>query len=134
MIFPSCPTAGHWITVLEIIPAFSLYRGLYELGQYAIRASATGYPGMRWGDLNDRNNGMKDVLIIIVLEWLVLLPIAYYFDHASSAGHKSSPLSMIKCVLNKKATSRRINANAIVNEDIHVELEMIDIIKEVSSL
>ncbi|XP_047073253.1 ABC transporter A family member 8-like [Lolium rigidum] len=120
----------HWITVLEIIPAFSLYRGLYELGQYAIRASATGYPGMRWGDLNDRNNGMKDVLIIIVLEWLVLLPIAYYFDHASSAGHKSSPLSMIKCVLNKKATSRRINANAIVNEDIHVELEMIDIIKE----
>ncbi|KAM0858329.1 hypothetical protein ACQ4PT_047885 [Festuca glaucescens] len=120
----------HWITVLEIIPAFALYRGLYELGQYAIRASATGYPGMRWGDLNDRNNGMKDVLIIIVLEWLVLLPIAYYFDHASSAGHKSSPLSMIKCVLNKKATWRRINANAIVNEDIHVELEMIDIIKE----
>ncbi|KAM0876799.1 hypothetical protein ACQ4PT_035933 [Festuca glaucescens] len=120
----------HWITVLEIIPAFALYRGLYELGQYAIRASATGYPGMRWGDLNDRNNGMKDVLIIIVLEWLVLLPIAYYFDHASSAGHKSSPLSMIKCVLNKKATRRRINANAIVNEDIHVELEMIDVIKE----
>ncbi|KAF8652137.1 hypothetical protein HU200_063087 [Digitaria exilis] len=33
---------GHWITVLEIIPAFSLYRGLYELGQYAITASETG--------------------------------------------------------------------------------------------
>ena len=26
--------SGGWILVMEIVPGFSLYRGLYELGQY----------------------------------------------------------------------------------------------------
>lgn len=120
----------HWITVLEIIPAFSLYRGLYDLSQYAIRASETGNPGMRWSDLNDHTNGMRDVLIIIIVEWLVLLPVAYYFDHASSVGHRSSPLSIIKRFLGKNPTWRRISINEIANNDVHVEMEKLDIIKE----
>ncbi|XP_066370730.1 ABC transporter A family member 7-like [Miscanthus floridulus] len=120
----------HWITVLEIIPAFSLYRGLYELGQYAVRSSETGSPGMRWSDLNDHTNGMRDVLIIIILEWLVLLPVAYYFDHASSVGHRSSLLSIIKHLLKKDPTSRRITVNDIADKDVHIEMEKLDIIKE----
>ncbi|WVZ79607.1 hypothetical protein U9M48_027169 [Paspalum notatum var. saurae] len=120
----------HWITVLEIVPAFSLYRGLYELGQYAITASQTGNPGMRWSDLNDPTNGMRDVLIIIILEWLILLPIAYYFDHAASTGHKSSPLSVIKRLLKKDPTWRRITVNEIADKDIHIEMDKLDIIKE----
>ncbi|KAG2612542.1 hypothetical protein PVAP13_4KG297800 [Panicum virgatum] len=119
----------HWITVLEIIPAFSLYRGLYELGQYAIAASETG-TGMRWSDLNDHTNGMRDVLIIIILEWLVLLPIAYYFDHAASVGHTSSPLATIKRLLKKDPTSRRITVNEIADKDVNVEMEKLDIITE----
>jgi ABC-type multidrug transport system fused ATPase/permease subunit len=120
----------HWITVLEIIPAFSLYRGLYELGQYAIIASETGSPGMRWSDLNDHTNGMRDVLIIIILEWLILLPIAYYLDHAASVGHTSSPISIIKRLLKKDRASRRITVNEIADKDVHVEMEKLDIIKE----
>ncbi|CAN6207394.1 unnamed protein product [Urochloa humidicola] len=120
----------HWITVLEIIPAFSLYRGLYELGQYAITASETGSNGMQWSDLNDHTNGMRDVLIIIILEWMVLLPIAYYFDHAASVGHTSSPLSIIKRLLKKDRTSRRITVNEIADKDVHVEMQKLDIIKE----
>ncbi|OEL30253.1 ABC transporter A family member 8 [Dichanthelium oligosanthes] len=120
----------HWITVLEIIPAFSLYRGLYELGQYAIITSETGNPGMRWSDLNDHTNGMRDVLIIIILEWLILLPIAYYLDHAASIGHRSSPLSIIKRLLKKDPAWRRITVNEIADKDVHVEMEKLDIIKE----
>ncbi|CAN6201246.1 unnamed protein product [Urochloa humidicola] len=120
----------HWITVLEVIPAFSLYRGLYELGQYAITASETGSNGMQWSDLNDHTNGMRDVLIIIILEWMVLLPIAYYFDHAASVGHTSSPLSIIKRLLKKDRTSRRITVNEIADKDVHVEMQKLDIIKE----
>ncbi|KAI4971727.1 hypothetical protein ZWY2020_002641 [Hordeum vulgare] len=120
----------HWITVLEIIPAFSLYRGLYELSQYAIRASETGNPGMRWSDLNDRTNGMRDVMIIIIVEWLVLLPIAYYFDYAASVGNSSGLLSIIKRLLRKNPTWRRIAVNEVADNDVHVEMEKLDIIKE----
>jgi hypothetical protein len=88
---------------------------------------------MRWSDLNDHTNGMRDVLIIIILEWLVLLPVAYYFDHASSVGHRSSLLSIIKHLL-KDPTSRRITVNKIADKDVHIEMEKLDIIKEVSSL
>ncbi|KAM3212246.1 hypothetical protein ACQJBY_065364 [Aegilops geniculata] len=120
----------HRITVLEIIPAFSLYRGLYELSQYAIRASETGNPGMRWSDLNDHTNGMRDVMIIIIVEWLVLLPVAYYFDYAASVGNSSGLLSIIKRLLRKNPTWRRIAVNEVADNDVHVEMEKLDIIKE----
>ncbi|GJN38711.1 hypothetical protein PR202_gb27778 [Eleusine coracana subsp. coracana] len=120
----------HWITALEIIPAFSLYRGLYELGQYAARASETGSHGMRWNNLNDHTNGMRDVLIIIVLEWLVLLPVAYYLDHAASVGHRYSLLSVIKCFLKKDPTWRKVTVNGVAGNDVQVEMEKVDIIKE----
>ncbi|TVT96654.1 hypothetical protein EJB05_58124 [Eragrostis curvula] len=120
----------HWITVLEIIPAFSLYRGLYELGQYASRASETGNPGMRWSDLNDHTNGMRDVLIIIILEWLVLLPVAYYLDHASSVGHRPSSLSVLKRLLKKDPTRRRITVNGVADNDVQIEMEKPDISQE----
>ncbi|KAG8075414.1 hypothetical protein GUJ93_ZPchr0006g46042 [Zizania palustris] len=124
----------HWITVLEIIPTFSLYRGLYELAQYSIRASEIGNPGMRWSDLNDHENGMRDVLIIVVLEWLVLLPAAYYLDHAASVGHKSILLSKIKDRLKKNPTWRRVSVNEVVVNSVHVEMGKLDIFKEVSFL
>jgi len=89
---------------------------------------------MRWSDLNDHTNGMRDVLIIIILEWLVLLPVAYYFDHASSVGHRSSLLSIIKHLLKKDPTSRRKTVNDIADKDVHIEMEKLDIIKEVSFL
>uniref|UniRef100_R7W8J3 ABC transporter A family member 8 n=1 Tax=Aegilops tauschii TaxID=37682 RepID=R7W8J3_AEGTA len=120
----------HWITVLEIIPAFSLYRGLYELSQYAIRASETGNPGIQWSDLNDHTNGMRDVMIIIIVEWLVLLPVAYYFDYAASVGNSSGLLSIIKRLLRKNPTWRRIAVNEVADNDVHVEMEKLDIIKE----
>ena len=129
-IFP-CAIIGHWMIVLEIIPEFSLYRGLYELGQYAARASETGGSGMRWSDLNDHTNGMRDVLIIIILEWLVLLPVAYYLDHAASVGHNSSLLSVIKCLLKKDRTWRRVTVNRVPDSEIQVEMEKADIINEV---
>jgi len=89
---------------------------------------------MRWSDLNDHTNGMRDVLIIIILEWMVFLPIAFYFDHAASVGHTSSPLSTIKRFLKKDRTSRRITFNEIADKDVHVEMEKLDIIAEVSFL
>ncbi|GFZ12086.1 ABC2 homolog 6 [Actinidia rufa] len=75
-----------WIVVMELYPGFSLYRGLYEFSQYAFTGNYMGTDGMRWGDLSDSGNGMTDVLIIMSVEWLVVLFVAYYIDQVVSAG------------------------------------------------
>ncbi|KAK6123284.1 hypothetical protein DH2020_042961 [Rehmannia glutinosa] len=67
----SFPRAG--IIAMEIYPGFSLYRGLYEFAQYSFNGNYMGTDGMRWKDLNDSNNGMREVLIIIAVEWVVVL-------------------------------------------------------------
>lgn len=82
--------------MLELYPGFSLYRGLYEFSQYAFTGNAMGTHGMRWGDLSDSKNGMRQVLIIIFVEWLVVLFVAYYVDQVSSSGSGKSPLFFLK--------------------------------------
>ncbi|XP_052175701.1 ABC transporter A family member 7-like isoform X2 [Diospyros lotus] len=76
-----------WIIVMELYPGFSLYRGLYEFAQYAFTGNYMGIDGMRWRDLSDSNNGMKDVLIIMFVEWLLVLFVSYYIDRVVSSGH-----------------------------------------------
>jgi hypothetical protein len=90
---------------------------------------------MRWSDLSDDSNGMRNVLIIIIVEWLVLLPVAYYFDHAAAVGHRPSPISIVKRLLRKNPTWRKIAVNEVADRpanDVHVEMEKLDIIEEVS--
>jgi len=41
---------------------------------------------MQWQDLNDPENGMKEVIIIMFVEWLVTLFLAYYADRALFSG------------------------------------------------
>ena len=41
------------MTVLELFPGFSLFRGLYELQQYALEGITVDNGGMKWQDLND---------------------------------------------------------------------------------
>jgi hypothetical protein len=66
---------------MELVPGFSLYRGFYELAEYAASGSQKGKPGMQWGDLNDPVNGMKEVLVLMSVEWILMLPLAFLLDH-----------------------------------------------------
>ncbi|KAK1608101.1 hypothetical protein QYE76_031774 [Lolium multiflorum] len=70
-----------WLVVMELVPGFSLYRGFYELAEYAASGSQKGKPGMQWGDLNDPVNGMKEVLVLMSVEWILMLPLAFLLDH-----------------------------------------------------
>ncbi|CAA0826823.1 ABC transporter A family member 7 [Striga hermonthica] len=88
----SFPRAG--IIAMELFPGFSLYRGLYEFSQYAFTGNDMGTDGMRWTDLSDSNNGMREVLIIMALEWVVVLCFAFYVDQVTSSG--KSPLFFLK--------------------------------------
>ncbi|KAM5570711.1 ABC transporter A family member 10-like [Rosa sericea] len=94
-----------WIILLELYPGFSLYRGLYEFGQYTSEAKITKTGGMGWGNLNDSANGMRDVLTIMPLEWAVLLLLAFYIDQVVTCG--KSPLFFLP---RKKAPAFQITS------------------------
>lgn len=72
LLFQSLFERGYgWVWVLEIIPAFALYRGLYEFSQYAFKAGFGSGGGLTFGSLNDGYNGMSVALGIMVcsLSW-----------------------------------------------------------------
>lgn len=87
-----------WIAVMELYPGLALYRMLYEFSEYALQGSDTNASEMKWKDLNDSTNGMKELLIIMVVEWFVLLFVAYYVDQviSSGSGVRKSPLFLLR--------------------------------------
>uniref|UniRef100_A0A1D1XY01 ABC transporter A family member 7 n=1 Tax=Anthurium amnicola TaxID=1678845 RepID=A0A1D1XY01_9ARAE len=121
----------NWVRVMEIFPAFALYRGLYEFGQYSFLGGYMGTSGMRWGDLNDGTNGMREVLIIIFVEWLVLLPVAYYLDQVAFLGNRvQNPLSFLKCFRRKIPLSFRRSSFHRQGSKVFVEMEKPDVVQE----
>ncbi|KAF3322079.1 ABC transporter A family member 7 [Carex littledalei] len=100
-----------WIILMELVPGFSLYRGLYEFGQYAYSGSVMSTKGMRWGDLSSSENGMRNVIIIMVLEWLVMLPLTFCLDQLSSLGGdiRKDSLLFLNFMKKKKKMSRLLS-------------------------
>ncbi|XP_072979542.1 ABC transporter A family member 7-like [Typha angustifolia] len=121
-----------WIIVMQIVPGFSLYRGLYEFAQYAFIGNYMGTSGMRWGDLNEHADGMKDVLIIMVVEWLVLLPVAYYLDQASllGGGVRKDPLFFLRYFQKKRSVSFRKPSLKRQGSKVFVDVEKPDVSQE----
>ncbi|MCO5575518.1 hypothetical protein L7F22_029319 [Adiantum nelumboides] len=68
------------ILLLELLPGFSLYRGLYEFSQYSLTGFYQGTRGMLWKNMKDAENGMRQVFIIMFLEWLLITPVSFYLD------------------------------------------------------
>ncbi|MEW5307614.1 MAG: hypothetical protein WDW36_009993 [Sanguina aurantia] len=56
----------YWLAMLlEVVPSFALFRGLWEMAQYAFLADVNGGTGLTWDKLHDPNNGM-------LMAWLLL--------------------------------------------------------------
>ncbi|KAK3121636.1 hypothetical protein QOZ80_8BG0657760 [Eleusine coracana subsp. coracana] len=117
-----------WITVMEIIPGFSLYRGLYEFGQYAFSGYSMGTDGMKWANLGDSENGMRNVLIIMVVEWVILFPLAFYMDQVSSFGGGARKF-FLKC-FKKRALSLQRYSFGRQGSKVVVEMENPDTTQE----
>ncbi|CAG9467760.1 unnamed protein product [Pedinophyceae sp. YPF-701] len=84
-----------WFTpIIELIPAFGAYRGLYEFAEYAFRGTYANLPGLRWEDLSDDNNGLGRVMYVFVLEWIVFSLLAWYLSQVMDAqtGSRRHPL------------------------------------------
>ncbi|KAI4336022.1 hypothetical protein L6164_014600 [Bauhinia variegata] len=119
---------GAWIVVMELYPGFALYRGLYEFAQSSFNGDTLGTNGMRWGDLNDSTNGMKEVLIIMLVEWVMVLFVAYYVDQVLSSG--KSPLFFLKGFQRKSSSSFRKPSIQRQGSKVFVQMEKPDVIQE----
>ncbi|ESW10198.1 hypothetical protein PHAVU_009G189300 [Phaseolus vulgaris] len=119
-----------WIIVMELYPGFALYRGLYEFSQYSFSGDALGTDGMRWSDLNDSANGMKEVLIIMFVEWLLVLFFAYYIDQVLSSGSRKSPLFFLKGFQKESHSSFRKPSIRRQKSKVFVQMEKPDVAQE----
>uniref|UniRef100_A0A803N332 ABC transporter domain-containing protein n=1 Tax=Chenopodium quinoa TaxID=63459 RepID=A0A803N332_CHEQI len=121
-----------WIIVMELYPGFSLYRGLYELGQYSYLGNQMSTHGMRWENLGDSRNGMKEIMIIMFIEWLIMLPIAYYIDQviSSGSGGKRNPLLFFRSLIRKSNSISRKRSLHKQGSKVFVEMEKADVVQE----
>ncbi|GBF88379.1 ABC transporter A family member protein [Raphidocelis subcapitata] len=108
---------GLWyIFVIELVPSFALFRGLFEFGEYAFLAVYRNGYGMALRNLNDPGNGMIAVWIILAAEWPVFMGLAWYLEQvfASGTGNRRHPLFFLDCLRKgrKAATNARLAAAA----------------------
>ncbi|MCO5597007.1 hypothetical protein L7F22_051079 [Adiantum nelumboides] len=124
------------IFAMELLPAFSLYRGLYEFAQYAFIGNYKGTSGMHWSNLNDPQNGLKTVMGIMAVEWLLFLVIAYYLDQVvvSGSGLKKDPLFFLKGIHKNKKGSKRTSSFKVANSQVKIDLQKQDISQERESV
>lgn len=120
-----------WVVVMEIIPGFSLYRGLYEFGQYASAGNSMGTTGMKWSNLDDSLNGMRVVLIIMVVEWAIVLPLAFYVDQVSplGGGFRKNPFFFLGCFKKSPLSLRRYSFGR-QGSKVVVEMDNPDAVQE----
>ncbi|KAJ0240334.1 ABC transporter A family member 7 [Hirschfeldia incana] len=118
-----------WIIVLELYPAFSLFRGLYEFSQFAFRGNLRGAGGMKWKDFSD--SAMDEVFIIIIVEWFLALIAAYYIDKIVSSG--KDPLFFLKNPFKKSPSIRRPSLQR-QGSKVVVEMEKPDVTQEIEKV
>ncbi|CAI8610029.1 unnamed protein product [Vicia faba] len=119
-----------WIIFMELYPGFALYRGLYEFAQSATSGSNVGTDGMRWHDLNDNGNGMKEVLIIMFAEWIIVLFVAYYIDQVFLPGSGKSPLFFLKGFQKKPLSLCKTLSIQRQGSKVLVQMEKPDVFQE----
>ncbi|XP_065020409.1 ABC transporter A family member 8-like, partial [Musa acuminata AAA Group] len=117
--------------IMELIPGFSLYRGLYELSQFALGGHYQGTYGMQWKDLSEHDNGIKEVLVIMALEWLILLYVSYYLDQLALARNGACRYSSIFTRNFKNRSIQPTVPIKIPSSTITVDQENSDIFEEV---
>ncbi|XP_020227731.1 ABC transporter A family member 7 [Cajanus cajan] len=117
-----------WIIVMELYPGFALYRGLYEFAQFSFEGSISGTGGMKWQNLSESTNGMKEVLIIMLAEWIVILFAAFYIDQILSSGSRKSPLFFLKG-FQKKTPFPNLDTQMQVSK-VFSQMEKRDVIQE----
>ncbi|KAL6888886.1 hypothetical protein ACP4OV_009912 [Aristida adscensionis] len=125
-------TSRSWITFMELLPAFSLYRIVYEFSQSSRLGNDMASSGIQWIDMNDPENGMASVLTIMVLEWFLFLLFAFYLDHFGSFqnGLRRAAVLFRSCFGGNRFQAAQEQNIQLPEFNASVEMERTDVIKE----
>ncbi|CAD7696946.1 unnamed protein product [Ostreobium quekettii] len=75
-----------YVKLVQLVPAFSAYRGWFEMGVYSLRAKERSIDGLTWESLNDDKNDMDFLLVAFVVEWPLFMMVAWYVEQVYSTG------------------------------------------------
>ena len=75
-----------WAIFFNIVPGFALYRGLYEIAQYAFIAAYQGTMGITWSKLGQNVSGLPAVMIFMSVESVLFLLLAWYLEQVFPGG------------------------------------------------
>ena len=122
---------------MELLPPFGLYRGLYEMNEYAIEGIAVNRngnnAGMQPSDLTDPLNGTRYMLAIFVVEWIVFMALALYFDKVlpTSSGIQRKPLFFLDWFFRKTAADQERESREMLEKPtVALEMEGEDVAAE----
>lgn len=91
LLISQLATSGAWYTLLlQLVPSFALYRGLWEMGEYAFLAVYRNSYGLSLTSLSDAGNGMTVVWVILAVEWAVFMAAAWYAEQVLATGTSGS--------------------------------------------
>ncbi|KAG2649449.1 hypothetical protein PVAP13_1NG542900 [Panicum virgatum] len=121
-----------WITLMELLPAFSLYRIVYEFSQSVLVGKYMTSSGIQWIDMRDPKNGLAGVLTIMILEWFLFLLSAFYLDRFGSL---KNVMRKVAVLVRTRIDGNRFQAAQQQNTQLQehrasVEMERTDVIKE----
>lgn len=68
------------VIYLELLPAFALFRGLYEFSNYAFMGNYQGTAGMTFSRFGDEGNGMVEIIVILLIEFPIFMCLAWYLE------------------------------------------------------
>lgn len=75
-----------WAIFFNVVPGFALYRGLYEIAQYAFIAAYQGTMGITWSKLGQNVAGLPAVMIFMSVEAILFLVLAWYLEQVFPGG------------------------------------------------
>lgn len=126
---------GSWITLMELLPAFSLYRIVYEFSRFEWHGRYMVFSGIQWIHMTNPENGLAGVLTIMVLEWFVFLLFTFYLDHFRSFkdGMRKAAV-FVRSPINGNHFETAQQQNIQLQEfRASIEMERTDVIREVCS-
>ena len=131
-IFFSC-VLGNWTTLMEFFPPFSLYRIIYEFSPPPSPFYLTDFSGIQWGDLSDRKNGMKEILIIMAFEWATFLLLTFFLDEFGTLRNGIRKMVSV-CHSSGDGNSQASQKQTIQlqESEYSVEMDRTDVLREVN--
>ncbi|KAF8691503.1 hypothetical protein HU200_040649 [Digitaria exilis] len=130
-IFEDMSLSRSWTTLMEFFPPFSLYRIVYEFSPPPSPLYRTDFSGLHWGDLGDGKNGMKDILIIMALEWATFLLLTFFFDEFGTLRNGIRKMASV-CHSSVDGSSQASQKQTIQLQEFEysVEMDRTDVLRE----